>query len=134
MTHLQPAFDGTQFTASAPAARRTVDDYDAWVSEVWSAFVAAADTGKPFTVDQVARKNKLPDPPHPQSQWGSLPRLLVNAGIMRHHDYGGSARARHSLVHIWIGIPEQQREAVARHLAEARKERAAARAEQRRAA
>lgn len=119
---------------TSPATRRIVDDYEAWVSEVWPAFEAAADTGHPFTVDQVARKNKLPDPPKPQSQWGHLPSRLVNSGIMRHHDYRGSRRAKDSIVHVWIGIPEHQREAVARHLAEARKERAAARAEQRRAA
>jgi hypothetical protein len=135
MTHIQPAFDGTELAATAPAAtRRIVDDYDAWVTEVWDAFVEAADTGLPFTVDHVARTKKLPDPPRPQFQWGGLPQLLVKAGIMRHHDYGGSKRAKDSLVHVWIGIPADQREATAQRIADEREERRNARAAERRAA
>lgn len=127
MTHIAPAFDGNQFEAAAPA-RRIVDDYEAWVTEVWDAFVEAADTGKPFTIDAVARDKNLPDPPHPKSQWGSLPARLQDAGIMRHHGYGPSARCRKSLVYVWIGVPAHQRAAVAQRR---RDERAAARAERR---
>ena len=135
MSHIQPAFDGMHLEAPAPAkSRRIVDDYEAWVDEVWPAFVAAADTGQPFTVDEIARTKRLPDPPHPKTQWGSLPARLLNDGIIRHHGYGGSARAKQSLVHVWIGVPPRQREAVARRRREDRAARRSARADQRRAA
>jgi hypothetical protein len=137
MTHLQPAFDGTELAAPAPAVtRRTVDDYEAWVDEVWNAFVDAADTGKPFTVSSVAADKNLPDPPKPQYQWGHLPERLLNAGIIRAHSVASSRRGtvNGSLVREWIGVPAHQRELVARHRAEARKERIARRVEQRKAA
>lgn len=131
MSHVQPVFDGNQLEAPAPSAsRRIVDDYEAWVEEVTPYYVNAADTGVPFTIDEIASKHRLPDPPRPQSQWGSLPNRLQNAGIIRHHGYGGSKRAHDSLVHVWIGVPAQHREAVARR----RREDRAARIEQRRAA
>jgi hypothetical protein len=135
MSYIQPAFDGTEIAAPAPAkSRRRIDDYEAWVDEVWPYFVAAADTGKPFTIDEISRKHQLPDPPHPKSQWGSLPGRLQNEGIIRHHGGGTSARAGHSMVHVWIGVPAAHREAVARRRREDRKAKAAARAAERRAA
>lgn len=131
MSHVQPAFDGTELAAPAPAvSRRIVDDYEAWVDEVWPHYVAAADTGRPFTIDAVATAKKLPDPPRPKSQWGSLPNRLQNAGIIRHYGAACSARARQSMVHQWIGVPADHREAVARR----RREDRAARIEQRKAA
>ncbi|MEV7975362.1 hypothetical protein [Streptomyces sp. NPDC086519] len=135
MTHIQPAFDGTEIAAPAPAVtRRIVDDFEAWVDEVWPAFVEAADTGLPFTVADVAARKQLPDPPRPASQWGSLPARLQDAGIIRHHGFGGSQRAHQSLVHVWIGVPAAHREAVARRRREARAAARAARAAERRAA
>ena len=135
MTFMQPAFDGTEIAASAPAkSRRIVDDYEAWVDEVWPAFVAAADTGLPFTVDEISRKHQLPDPPSPKAQWGSIPVRLQNDGIIRHHGASTSARAGHSMVHVWIGVPAAHREAVARRRREERAAKAAARAAERRAA
>jgi hypothetical protein len=129
MSHIQPVFDGMHLEAPAPAkSRRIVDDYEAWVDEVTPHYVAAADTGQPFTIDEISRKHQLPDPPSPKSQWGSLPGRLLDAGIIRHHGYGQSARCRRSLVHVWIGVPAHQREAVARRR---RDERAAARAARR---
>ena len=129
MTHIQPAFDGYHLEAPAPAkSRRIVDDFEAWVDEVTPYYVAAADTGLPFTIDEVSRKHQLPDPPHPKSQWGSLPVRLQNDGTIRHHSGGTSARAGNSMVHVWIGVPAHQREAVARARREAR---AAARAQKR---
>ncbi|MFE9286633.1 hypothetical protein [Streptomyces olivaceus] len=128
MSHVQPAFDGTEIAAAAPAkTRRIVDDYEAWVDEVWPYFVAAADTGQPFTVDEVSRKHRLPDPPSPKAQWGSLPGRLQNDGIIRHHSGGTSIRAGHSMVHVWIGVPAHQREAVAAARREARQQARAAR-------
>ena len=122
MSHIQPAFDGMHLEAPAPAkSRRIVDDYEAWVDEVWPAFVVAADTGQPFTVDEISRTHQLPDPPCPRAQWGSLPGRLLDAGIIRHHGYGQSARCRRSLVHVWIGVPAHHREAVARRRREERK-------------
>ncbi|MFD5491544.1 hypothetical protein ACFWH4_01045 [Streptomyces sp. NPDC127091] len=135
MSHVQPVFDGMHLEAPAPAvSRRIVDDYEAWVDEVTPYYVAAADTGLPFTIDEVSRKHQLPDPPLPKTQWGSLPGRLLNDGIIRHHGYGGSARAKQSLVHVWIGVPAAHREAVARRRREDRKAKAAARAAERRAA
>lgn len=135
MSFIQPAFDGTEIAASAPAkSRHRVDDYEAWVDEVTPYYVAAADTGQPFTIDAVARDKQLPDPPSPKSQWGGLPARLQDAGIIRHHGYGQSARCRRSLVHVWIGVPAAHREAVARRRREDRKAKAAARAAERRAA
>lgn len=135
MTHIQPAFDGSHLAAPAPAkSRRIVDDYEAWVTEVWDAFVEAADSGHPFTIDEVARDKNLPDPPHPKSQWGSLPRRLQDEGIIRHHGVGPSTRCRKSLVYVWIGVPVRLRElVVARRRAE-REAARAARIEQRKAA
>ncbi|MFF3928180.1 hypothetical protein [Streptomyces hirsutus] len=135
MTFMQPAFDGTELAASAPAiSRRIVDDYEAWVDEVTPYYVAAADTGQPFTVDAIARQYQLPDPPNPRAHWGSLPVKLQNDGIIRHLTGGTSARARHSMVHVWIGVPAAHREAVARRRREDRKAKAAARAAEKRAA
>lgn len=135
MTHIQPVFDGNHLEATAPAkSRRIVDDYEAWVDEVTPAFVEAADTRLPFTVAEIAASKNLPDPPHPKSQWGSLPARLQDAGIIRHHGYGGSQRAHQSLVHVWIGVPPAMREMVAARRREDRAARRAARNEQRKAA
>lgn len=135
MSHIQPAFDGIEFAAPAPAkSRRRVDDYEAWVDEVTPYYVAAADTGQPFTIDEIARRHQLPDPPSPKAQWGSLPVRLQNEGIIRHHSGATSARAGHSMVHRWIGVPAHHREAVARRRREDRAARRAARAAERRAA
>lgn len=135
MTHIQPAFDGTEMIASAPAvSRRIVDDYEAWVDEVWPFYVAAADTGQPFTIDEVSRKHKLPDPPRPQSQWGAIPIRLQNAGIIRDNGAATSARAGHSMVHQWIGVPAWQRETVAKRRREDRAAARQQRAAERRAA
>jgi len=135
MTHIQPAFDGTELTAPAPATtRRVIDDYEAWVDEVWPYYVAAADTRQPFTIDEISSKHRLPDPPKPQSQWGGLPIRLQNAGIIRHHTAGTSVRAHHSLVHVWIGVPPAMREMVAARRRDERAARRQARADERRAA
>lgn len=135
MSHVQPVFDGMHLEALAPAvSRRIVDDYEAWVDEVWPAFVAAADTGQPFTIDEISRKHQLPDPPSPKAQWGSIPVRLQNDGIIRHHSGGTSIRAGHSMVHVWIGVPAAHREAVARRRREERAAQRAARAAERRAA
>lgn len=135
MSHIQPAFDGTEMAAPAPAkSRRIVDDYEAWVDEVWPAFVEAADSGRPFTIDEVARTKNLPDPPNPKSQWGSLPTRLQNEGIIRHHGYGPSERCRHSLVYVWIGVPVRLRELVVARRRAKREARREARAAERRAA
>lgn len=135
MTHIAPAFDGNQPAAAAPAkSRRIVDDYEAWVDEVMPYYVAAADTGRPFTIDEISRKHQLPDPPRPKSMWGSLPTRLQNEGVIRHHSGGTSERAGHSMVHVWIGVPAAHREAVARRRREDRAAARAARTQQRRAA
>lgn len=134
MSHVTPVFDGADITPAPAATRRIVDDYEAWVDEVWPAFVAAADTRLPFTIADVAARKQLPDPPRPASQWGSLPARLQDAGIIRHHGYGPSARCRKSLVYVWIGVPAPMREMVAARRREERAARRQARADERRAA
>jgi hypothetical protein len=135
MSHTAPAFDGTELVAAAPAkTRRIVDDFEAWIDEVTPYYVAEADTGEPFTIDEVARKHQLPDPPKPKSMWGSLPIRLQNEGIIRHHGGSTSARAGHSMVHEWIGVPVAMREMVAARRREERAARRAARQQERRAA
>ncbi|MCX4697045.1 hypothetical protein [Streptomyces sp. NBC_01373] len=135
MTHIAPTFEAGQLEAAAPAvSRRVMDDYEAWVEEVTPYYVAAADNREPFTIDEIARKHQLPDPPHPKSQWGNLPGRLLNDGIIRHHSGGTSARAGYSMVHVWIGVPPAMREMVAARRREERKARRQALADQRRAA
>jgi hypothetical protein len=135
MSHVTPVFDGAQLAAPAPAAtRRVVDDYEAWVTEVWDAFVEAADSGRPFTICGVASDKNLPDPPRPKSQWGQLPARLPDARVIRHYSYGPSSRARNSLVYVWIGVPARLREMVAARRRDERAARRQARADERRAA
>ncbi|MFI1485692.1 hypothetical protein [Streptomyces sp. NPDC020747] len=135
MSNIAPTFEAGRIEAAAPStSRRIVDDYEAWVDEVTPAFVAAADTGQPFTICEIATTKHLPDPPHPKSQWGSLPARLQDAGLIRHHGYGPSARCRKSLVYVWIGVPIRLRELVAARRREERAARRAARADERRAA
>ncbi|MEU5477515.1 hypothetical protein [Streptomyces mirabilis] len=135
MTNIAPAFDGSRLEAAAPSiSRRIVDDFEAWVDEVTPYYVAAADSREPFTIDEVARKHQLPDPPKPKSMWGSLPIRLENEGIIRHHGGSTSARAGHSMVHEWIGVPAPMREMVAARRRDERAARRAARAAERRAA
>ena len=89
-----------------------VDDLEVWFTIIWPAYVAACDTGQPFTISKVAKDNQLPDPPKSQSQWGHLPGRLVKAGLAKAHtDTGKSSRpgVHHSLVHQWIGIPADER-------------------------
>lgn len=111
MTAVQPALDGSVPPAKEPAARRRVEDFEAWVDEVWDAFVQAADTGLPFTVSEIAARHDLPDPPNPQAHWGQLPGRLRKAGLIEPHATGNSARrsVHSSLVHTWIGVPPARR-------------------------
>ena len=53
---------------------------------------------------------------------------------VRHRSAGGSVRAHHSLVHVWIGIPEPLRQHVIEQLHKARKEARDARAAEKKAA
>lgn len=89
-----------------------VDDFEDWIETVWPFYVAAADTGQPFTISQIAADNHLPDPPKSQSQWGHLPHRLVKAGIIEdYYRTGNSSRpgVHKSLVHQWIGVPAHRR-------------------------
>lgn len=89
-----------------------VDDFEEWVKTVWPAFVAAADSGQPFTTSEIAAARQLPDPPNAQAQWGSLPGRLIKAGLIEpYYRTGKSARpgVHKSLVHLWIGIPLHRR-------------------------
>jgi hypothetical protein len=105
MSHIQPAFDGNTLEAPAPATRRVADDYDAWISEVWPHYIAAAATGRAFTLYEIADANQLPEPPHPRAHWGRLATLLREAGYTRAAGWATSSRptARHSAVRTWRG-------------------------------
>jgi hypothetical protein len=95
-----------------PEVPGRVDDLEKWIEVVWAAYVAAADSGQPFTISEVAAKAGLPDPPKAQSQWGLLPGRLVKAGLIEaHRETGKSSRpgVHSSLVHQWIGIPAHRR-------------------------
>jgi hypothetical protein len=95
-----------------PAAVQRAEDYETWINAVRPAFVRAADSGEPFTISQIAAANKLPDPPNPQAQWGQLPKLLRAEGLIRGYAATGNSVRRtvhSSLVHMWIGVPADQR-------------------------
>lgn len=95
----------------SPAVQRA-EDYETWLAAVRPAFVAAADSGEPFTISQIAAAASLPDPPNPQAQWGQLPKLLRAEGLIRSYAATGNSVRRtvhSSLVHMWIGVPPEQR-------------------------
>ena len=97
-----------------PPAVQRAEDYEEWVKAVWPAFAAAADTGEPFTISQIAAEAGLSDPPKPESQWGSLPGRLKAAGLIEewagHGNAKSSRRTTHqSRVATWIGIPAHRR-------------------------
>lgn len=89
MTHIAPAFDGTELAAAAPAkTRRIVDDYEAWVSEVRPVFVEAAKSGRPFLCWKIACQNELPDPPDRDHDWGRFVAGLHKDGLIRTDGFG----------------------------------------------
>jgi hypothetical protein len=99
-------------TPPVPPAVQRAADYETWLAAVRPAFVAAADSGEPFTISQIAADAALPDPPNPQAQWGQLPKLLAKEGLIRAYFQTGNSVRRtvhSSLVHMWIGVPVDQR-------------------------
>lgn len=89
MTHLAPAFDGTELAAAAPAkSRRAMDDYEAWVSEVRPTFVKVAKTGRPFLCWKVADAHDLPEPPSQRLDWARLMSSLHRDRIIRCDGFG----------------------------------------------
>jgi hypothetical protein len=92
-----------------------MEDFEAWVDEVWDAFEQAARTGLPFTTSEVQRKYNLPDPPKPASQWGTLPKRLRKAGLVQEYTAGTGSSSRRSAhgspVRQWVGVPERRRRA-----------------------
>lgn len=105
MTHIQPAFDGTELAAPAPAkSRRVAENYEAWESEVRPTFVKVAKTRRPFLCWQVAREHDLPEPPNQQRDWARLMTSLHRDGIV-HCDGFGLARDK-SACRRWRGTAE----------------------------
>ncbi|WP_020135109.1 hypothetical protein [Streptomyces sp. 351MFTsu5.1] len=105
MTHIQPAFDGTELAAPAPSAtRRTVDDYEAWESEVRPKFVEVAKTGRPFLCWKIAREYDLPEPPNQKFDWARLMSGLHRDRIVRVDGFG-LARDK-SACRRWRGTAE----------------------------
>lgn len=89
MTHIAPAFDGTELAAAAPSeSRRRIEDYEAWESEVRPVFVKVAKTGRPFLCWQVAKDHDLPDPPDRDHDWGRFASSLHREGVTRPAGYG----------------------------------------------
>ncbi|WP_369214987.1 hypothetical protein [Streptomyces flavofungini] len=105
MTHIAPAFDGTELAAAAPSkSRRRIDDYEAWVTEVRPVFVEAAKTGRPFLCWKVAEEHDLPEPPDQGHDWGRFAAGLHREGITRPAGYGLTRDK--SAVRRWRGTVE----------------------------
>ena len=112
MSHVQPAFDGTELAAPAPAkSRRVIEDYEAWVSEVRPVFVAAAKAGRPFVCWKIADANNLPEPPHQERDWARLMASLRRDHIVRYDGFG-LARDK-SAVRRWRGTADAMQERTA---------------------
>ncbi|MFC9987813.1 hypothetical protein ACWF76_05885 [Streptomyces globisporus] len=112
MTHIQPAFDGTELAAAAPSiARRKIDDYNAWVSEVRPVFEEIARTGQPFLCWKVAKDNDLPDPPDRDHDWGRFVATLHREGLIRLDSFGLTRDK--SAVRRWRGTSAARRDGAA---------------------
>ncbi|MBD0743510.1 hypothetical protein [Streptomyces sp. CBMA152] len=105
MSHVQPAFDGTEFAAPAPAvSRRSIDDYEAWESIVRPVFVEVAKAGRPFLCWKVAQQHDLPEPPSQKLDWARLMASLHRDHIIRCDGFG-LARDK-SACRRWRGTTE----------------------------
>lgn len=105
MTLVQPALDGSVPAPKIPAARRRIEDFEAWMAEIRPAFEAAARSGREFTAYAIADAENLPDPRDPQSQWGRAMTIFRGEGLIETANWACSDRptAHHSGVRTWRG-------------------------------
>jgi len=108
VTAIQPALDGT---VPQPAARRRVEDYEAWVAEVRPTFEEIAAAGTRFVSWRVKEQYRLPDPPDPAHDWGRLLGQLRHDGLLRYD--GWSTTRDRSGVRAWRGTRAARREVTA---------------------
>lgn len=115
MNAVQPALDGTIPTPTIPAARRKAEDYETWVAEVWPVYIAAAASGRTYTMFEIAEENRLPEPPDSAHHWGRLATLLREAGYHRTAGWTTSPRptSHHSGLRTWRGTAAARREQAA---------------------
>ncbi|KOV86099.1 MULTISPECIES: hypothetical protein [unclassified Streptomyces] len=99
---IQPALDG-----SVPAPGL---DYHRWCDLVRPAFVAAARSGRRFTVYEVADEHQLPEPPNPRADWGNFTQSLVRDRVIEHVAFERSSRptGERSAVSVWRGTRAAQ--------------------------
>ncbi|MFE9372296.1 hypothetical protein ACFYM2_21350 [Streptomyces sp. NPDC006711] len=102
---VQPALDGSVPEPKTTATRRQVEAFDDWLDQIRPAFEHAAASGREFTAFSVADANDLPDPRHPQSQWGRAMTLFRDEGLIETAGWACSDRptAHHSGVRTWRG-------------------------------
>lgn len=98
---IQPALDG-----QVPEVH---DDFEEWAAKVRPAFERAAASGREFATWHIKVAEKLPDPPKPKAQWGTLAHRLHEDGLLEH---AGWATTRDgSGVRLWRGTPAFRRQA-----------------------
>lgn len=100
MTGIQPALNGM------PEPERC-DDFEEWAEKVRPAFVAAARTGRKFASWQIKVAAKLPEPPHPKTDWGAFVHILHKDGVLRRA--GWTETRDGSAVRRWTGTRAAQR-------------------------
>ncbi|MFE0088809.1 hypothetical protein [Streptomyces sp. NPDC059016] len=111
MAHIQPALDGSVPPPKKTAARRKVEDFDAWLAEIRPAFERAARTGREFTTWGVADAENLPEPRDPKSQWGRAMTIFKEEGLVETSGWACSDRpaTHHSGVRTWRGTRAARR-------------------------
>ena len=99
---VQPTLDGS-LPAIAP-------DYPTWVDLVEPTFITVARTDREWTSYEIAREYSLPEPPKPETHWGSFVHRLASRGVIEHCGWDETSRpsGEHSGVKVWRGTPAAQ--------------------------
>lgn len=90
-------------------APKEPNSFEAWCEQVRPAFVEAAQAGRKFTVYQVARDRRLPEPPDPAHHWGLFTTRLRDEGLIKTAGWANSDRptSNASAVRKWIGVTKR---------------------------
>lgn len=98
----QPTLDGTM---PAPAL-----DYQTWADLVEPTFITVARTDREWTSYEIAHEYGLPEPPKPESHWGSFVHRLARRGVIEHCGWDETSRptGEHSGVKVWRGTRAAQ--------------------------